>query len=164
MRFGWLLLAVVSRAALAQPSTTPTTDGADYQPPPDTRKDTVLQVQDERSAANIAMVAGIAGAGALAGGIGLYFHLDSKSAADKVSAHRETGTVWTQADQATYQQAHDSGVKAAVFYSIGGALVIGAVVALIVTEPKTETVVIHPRGPSISPTPGGAMLGGTWRF
>ena len=148
----WLVLAAAARVAAAQPANTPPST-PDYRPPPNRGADTVIQVQGERSLKNIAILASIAGAGALAGGIGLYYNLDSRSASDQVSAHLPTGKVWTPELQATFDRAHDSAVKAEVFYGVGAALVIGAAVGLIVTEPKTETIVIHPRGVALA-----------WRF
>lgn len=124
-------------------------------------KDIVVTSTGERSAKNIAILASVAGAAALIGGLGVYYNLDSKSAADEVSAHRLLSVPWTSDRQATYDRAHDSAVKAEIFYGVGGALLIGAVVGLIVTQPKTETTVIHPH---VAVGPGGAVLGGSWSF
>jgi hypothetical protein len=124
-------------------------------------KDIVVTSTGERSSKNIAILASIAGAAALIGGLGVYYNLDSKSAADEVSAHRPMSVPWTTDRQATYDRAHDSAVKAEIFYGVGGALLIGAVVGLIVTQPKTETTVIHPH---VAVGPGGAVLGGSWSF
>jgi hypothetical protein len=124
-------------------------------------KDIVVTTEGARSPKNIAILASIAGAGALLGGVGVYFNLQSRSAADDVSANSATSTPWTAARQATYNSAHDDGVKAGIFYGIGGALIVGAVVGLILTVPKEETTVIHPH---INVQPGGATLGGSWSF
>jgi len=124
-------------------------------------KDIVVTSTGERSAKNIAILASVAGAAALIGGLGVYYNLDSKSASDEVSAHRPLSVPWTTDRQATYDRAHDSAVKAEIFYGVGGALLIGAVVGLIVTQPKTETTVIHPH---VAVGPGGAVLGGSWSF
>jgi hypothetical protein len=124
-------------------------------------KDIVVVTPGDRSARNIAILASVAGAGALIGGIGLYYNLDSKSAADEVTQHRAVSVPWTPARQATYDRAHDSAVKAGVFYGIGGALVLGAVVGLIVTAPKAETTVIHPH---VAVGPQGATIGGSWEW
>jgi len=124
-------------------------------------KDIVVTTTPDRSPKNVAILASIAGAAAVLGGIGVYYNLDSKSAADDVSAHQPMSLPWTPQRQATYDQAHDSAVKAEIFYGVGGALLIGAVVGLIVTQPKAETTVIHPH---VEVAPGGAVLGGSWRF
>jgi hypothetical protein len=124
-------------------------------------KDIVVTTPGERTTKNIAILASVAGAGVLLGGIGVYYNLDSRSAANDVSAHRSLSVPWTSDRQATYDRAHDSGVKAGIFYGVGGALLVGAAVALIVTQPKDETTVIHPH---IEGGPGGATLGGTWSF
>ena len=124
-------------------------------------RDIVVTTPGERSTQNIAILAGVAGAGALLGGVGVYFNLDSRSAADSVSANSPTSTPWTPQRQATYDQAHDSGVKAEIFYGLGAACIVGAVIGLIVTVPASETTVIHPH---VTVQPGGATLGGTWSF
>lgn len=131
------------------------------------KRDIVVTVPGDRDARNIALVAGIAGAGAVFSAIGVYYHLDSKSAADEVSTKHPTNLPWTADDQAAVDRAHGSGIKAGVFYGIGGAVLIGAIVTYIVTEPKSETTVIHPHYaavPVVAPAPGGAVLGGAWSF
>jgi hypothetical protein len=141
--------------------------GADFRPKP-MRKDIVITVDGDRSTQNIAMLAGIAGAGALLSGLGLYYNLDSKSAADGVSPKHPTNTPWTQAQIDEVDRAHSSAVKAGIFYGVGGAVLIGAIVTFIVTQPRAETTVIHPHytsmQPIVAPTPTGAIVGGAWRF
>jgi len=118
----------------------------------------------DRSLDNKLMLGGIAGAGAVLGAIGLYFNLDSQSAADSVSALQPKNRPWSQADQDAYDRAGSSGTKATVFYALGGAAVLGAIVAFIITEPPTTTTTIVPHRASIAPTPGGAIIGGAWSF
>src|SRR5262249_21966365 len=111
MRLAWLVFAsTLARPAFADdtptPPTPPSTDPAVTAPrppadappgqtaatPPDdegdvgtfrplSKKDIVITVPGDRSTKNIAMLAGIAAGGVLLSGIGLYFNLDSKSAA-----------------------------------------------------------------------------------
>jgi hypothetical protein len=131
-------------------------------------RDIVIKSQGERSGKTVAVLAGLAGAGVLLGGIGVYFNLDSRDAADSVSQHRFVHAPWDATRQAAYDRAASSGTDAKIAYGIGGALLVGAIIGYIVTEPATETTVIHPRGwvtPTASLTPGGgAMVGGTWSF
>jgi hypothetical protein len=129
-------------------------------------KDIVVTTPGERTTSNLIMLASIAGAGVLFGGLGVYFNLDSRDAANQVTADAPTAKPWTAADQSAFDRAHSSRTGAIICYSIGGAALIGAVVALIVTEPKEERSVIHPHAatPTIVPTQGGAMLGGMWSF
>jgi hypothetical protein len=133
-------------------------------------KDIVITTQPERSRQNIIWLASVAGAGALLGGIGVVYNLDARSASNDVTAVEQAHVPWTPALQSRYDQAHDSSTKAEIFYGIGGALIVGAIVGLIVTTPKSETTVIHPHGsptatlPTLTPTAGGAVLGGTWSF
>lgn len=134
------------------------------------KHDIVIQTPGERTGRQIALAAGLAGGAALLGGIGLYFHLDSKSASDELSADRATNQAWSPALQDTYDRAHRSRVAAGVFYGVGGALVVASVVTLILTEPKTETTILHPRAaggaplPMVALGPDGAVLGGRWSF
>ncbi len=140
-------------------------DNPDFRVRP--HKDIVITVTGDRDLRNIGLVAGITGAGLLLSAVGVYYNLDSKSAAEAVSAKHPTNLPWTPDEQATYDRAHSSGVKAGVFYGIGSAVLIGAIVTYIVTAPKTETTVIHPHYsavPTIAPAQGGAVLGGAWRF
>ena len=126
-------------------------------------QDIVITTEGERTTTNIAVLASVAGLGTVLGGLGLYFHLDGRSAANNVSATNPTSKPWTAADQSDFDRAHSSRTDAVILYSLGGAMLIGAVVALIVTEPKEQTSVIHPHT-TLSPTPGGAMLGRMWQF
>lgn len=142
--------------------------GADYFPAP-TGKDIVLEIPGERSNRDIALCAGLAGGGVVLAGLGVYFNLDSRSAADAVTAHQNSGRVWTPAYAADVTQAHDSAIRAGIGYGVGGALLLASAVMWVITEPKTERRIIHPHGtgksaPILAPTPGGALLGGQWSF
>lgn len=132
-------------------------------------KDVVIVAYPDRSTKNVAIMGALAGAGVVAGAFGLYFHLDSRSASDEVSAHKATNVPWTQDQQDTYDRANRSATAAGVLYGIGGGLILATAVMFIVTEPKPETMIIHPHvdpKPTalVAPTRGGAMIGGAWRF
>jgi hypothetical protein len=134
-------------------------------------RDIVITTPGERSRRNAIEIGSVAAASVLFGGLGVYFNLDSRDAAASVSAHSFTHLPWTQSRQDAVDRAASSGTKAEVFYAVGGALLIGAVVALLITDPKPETTVIHPHRseqhaptPTVTPTPGGATLGGMWSF
>lgn len=132
-------------------------------------KDVIIVSFPERSQTNVVTIAALAAGGALAGVVGLYFHIDSRSAADELSSKRFTGEPWTADHQDTYDRAHRSSVVAGVMYGIGGGLLLASAIAFIVTEPDPETMVIHPHSStraraSIAPTDGGAIVGGAWRF
>jgi len=181
MRSLWLLL--VPSVALAQtpdepppppvasapaPRPAPEPDREAIHPPlPMHAKDIVIHTSGERTTNNIITLWSVAGAGVLIGGIGLYYNLDARSASNDVNAVSQAHLPWTPQLQAKYDQAHDSSTKAAVFYSIGGAVVVGAVVAAILTQPKDETTVIHPHGTgtaTVAPLPGGGVVGGAWTW
>lgn len=144
-----LLLALAPRAAHADDTITIVTPG-------------------ERTTENKLLVGGLVAGAAVVTGLGLYFHLDGKSASDEVSSDVFGGEEWTADDAALFDQAESSRTKAIVAYSVGGALLIGAIVALIVTEPPSETTVLRPRAvravPTVAPAAGGAVLGGMWSF
>lgn len=163
MRVVLPLLVAATTAAHAEPADEPP-DPADapmFKPP--VGHDIVVEVQEDRSTANIAAISGVAGAGAIFGGLGVYFHLDSRTQSDKVSAGKATSRPWSPADQAAVDQAASDRTKAAVFYGVGGALLIGAVVAMIVTDPGSTKTIIHPHT-AIAPTPGGAIAMRSWSF
>lgn len=163
MRAALLLLVAATTAVRADaPPVSPDYDGPMFKAPT-TGKDIVIETPEERSSTNILVIASTAGAGALIGGLGLYFHLDSRSQSDKLSTTKATGRPWLPADQAAVDQAASDRTKAVVFYTVGGALIIGAVVALLVTDPGSTTTVIHPHT-ALVPTPGGAMAMHEWSF
>ncbi len=132
----------------------------------DALKPITIVAPGERSTNNKLVLAGIAGAGLVAGAVGFYFHMDSRSASDEVATDVFTGTAWSPAHQALVDQAESSRTAAIVMYSIGGAALIGAIAYWIATDPGEETIVIQPRTaqPLIAPTPGGAVVGGMWSF
>jgi hypothetical protein len=133
-------------------------------------KDVVIVSYPERSKTNVATIAGLAIGGVLVGAVGLYFHMDSRSASDEVSAHRFTGEPWTAEHQDSYDRAHSSAVAAGVLYGIGGGLLLASAIVYMATESEPETMVIHPHSAPararalVAPTNGGAIVGGAWRF
>jgi hypothetical protein len=119
----------------------------------------------ERSSRNIQFIAGLAGAGLVLVGVGVFYNLDSRDSANAITASGATGQPWSGGDQADYDQNHDQRVRAAVFYSIGGAALIAALATWIFTAPADQVTVIQPHvTPTVTPAPGGALLGGQWRF
>lgn len=131
-------------------------------------RDIVILTPGSRSRNTDILLASVAGAAVILGGVGVYWNLDANTAANNVSATTPTGLPWTAAEQHEYDRAHDSSIKAGVFYGIGGALLVGAIVGFIATAPTPHKDVIHPRmahvEPTLAPTPNGAVLGGAWRF
>lgn len=128
-------------------------------------KELVIETPGERTLTNKLVLAGVAVSGGVAGALGVYWHLDSKSASDEVSAADYTGKSWTPARAALVEQADRSSTRAMIAYGIGGALLVSTVIAMIVTEPASEVTVIQTTAaPTFAPVEGGAVLGGVWSF
>ena len=107
------------------------------------------------------VIGALLGGAALAGGVGVLFHLDSADAADAVSSDIPTGEAWTPGLQADYDRAERSRVGAIVGYALGGALLVGGLVALGLTTPAdtvNEVHIVRAR-PILAPTAGGAVAG-----
>jgi len=167
MRLVFAFALLVPAHALADgdppPELPATPPSATIDPPQPVTKDIVITVERDRSTRNKLFVGGLAGLGAIFGGVGLYYNLDSRDAAALVSPKRPTGQPWGPEQQRDFDRAHSSGVKAGVFYGIGGALLVASFVTLVVTDPGTDTTVIHPQT-TIAPTRGGAFIARAWSF
>jgi hypothetical protein len=164
------LSLAASRPALADPGNdTPTDPSGNVQP--DSGSYSAVKVPDQvvvkgtpdRSPKNVAVLATLAGVGAVVGGLGLWAHLESRQASSNVSAADFTNEEWSVGKQAEQDRANSDATKAAVAYSIGGAFVIAAIVALIVTAPQEQTVVLGKHA-GIVPTPNGATAYAAWSF
>jgi len=110
---------------------------------------------------------GLLGGGVLAGAAGVWFHLDSRDAAGELSVNdaRPIGT-WTPDRQDTYDRADRSGAKAILFYGLGGACLAGAFVVAALTHPGADAVDVRPAHAraTFGTVPGGAVVGGAWRW
>jgi len=132
-------------------------------------RDIYIKSYPDRSKTNVLGLSIGAGAAVVLGGIGLYFHLHSRELSNDVSASHFTGEPWTADRQQAYDDANSAALTAGVLYGIGGAILLGTAIAYIATEPKMETIVIHPHTNGkptalVAPTRGGALVGGTWSF
>jgi len=147
------------------PAPPPDGDGPVLKAPIRTRE-IVVDVPGERSRNNKILLASTTALGVLVGALGVYYHLDSRDAANEVTATTFTGRAWTPADDELVDQAERSRTRAAIAYSVGGALVTAAIVAFIFTEPRSERAVIRPHAAqaTLAPTQGGALVGGVWRW
>jgi hypothetical protein len=112
----------------------------------------------ERSIRDRVVLWGLVGAGAIGVGLGVGWHLDSRDAAEAVSADdgRLVGT-WSDELQERYDEAGRAGSKATVAYAVGGTLLIGAFGWAYWTRPRERQVVLVP-------VEGGATARATWRF
>jgi hypothetical protein len=145
-------------------------------------REIVVRYYPDRSRTNIRMLAVAAGASVVFGAVGLYYHLDARSAASDFAAKPSCSlgdggyvcvptVVWTPERQAAYERADRSASISGVSYGIGAALIVATAIAFIATEPAMQTKTIHPhtnrdRKPQalIAPTRGGAFVGSTWSF
>jgi hypothetical protein len=92
----------------------------------------------------------------------VYWHLDSRDAANAVSADEFTGEAWTDEKIGLVDRADRSKTRATVAYALGGALLIGAIATWILTEPESETAIIRTGGLGVAPVEGGGMV--TWSY
>lgn len=127
-------------------------------------REIVIEVPGIRPKQTKIVLGSLIAAGTVAGALGVYFHLQSRSAANDVSEAVFSGQTWTPARQARLEEGDSARTRAGVAYAVGGAFVIGAIVALIATEPKSEQAVIRPRHAGVTPIPGGAIAGAGWSF
>lgn len=118
------------------------------------------------------ILAGLFGGALAFGGVGLYFHLDSRDATDKLQiATLEPTLTYDRTVDSTRDRAFRSRTVAIVGYSIAGAFLAATVVALAMTQPGDEIVTVDDAAEpktvvpvSIAPTRGGAMVGKAWSF
>ncbi len=125
--------------------------------------DIVIRSVPDRTPKNIAILCAVTAVGLGIGGIGLYYHLDSRTASNEVSTGTFTHEAWTPALQAESDLANRDATRATIAYSVGGAFVIGAVVATILTAPAEQTTIMHPKV-GVAPARGGASVAAAWSF
>jgi hypothetical protein len=127
-------------------------------------REIVVDVPGVRSTQTRLILGTLAAATVIVGGIGLYFHVESRDAANEVSRSVFDGETWTQARQDRLEEGERARSRAIVSYTFGGLLLTGTVVALILSEPRSERHVIRPRHAGVAPIPGGAIAGAGWSF
>ncbi len=127
-------------------------------------REIVIDVPGIRTKQTRIVLGSLLAAGTAAGLLGMYFHLGSRSAANDVSQGVFNGKTWTPERQDRFDEGERDKTRAGIAYAIGGAFVIGAIAALIATDPKSEQAVIRPRHAGIVPVPGGAVAGAGWSF
>jgi hypothetical protein len=124
-----------------------------------------VEVPGERSQNNKILLASIGAAGVIASALGVYWHLDSRDASKDVSADYFTGEAWTEDKIDIVDRAERSKTRATIAYSIGGALIVGAIATWILTAPESETTIIRTGGVVVTPThDGGGIVTRMWSF
>ncbi|HTM21975.1 MAG TPA: hypothetical protein VL172_15745 [Kofleriaceae bacterium] len=165
-----LLLALATAApsvALADP---PDYFGGDAPP-----EDITFRNDKPRTTRQRILLAGLFGGAVVMGGVGLGFHLDSRSKSDQVSAVGDhTGRVYTAEVDDTRRAALRSRTLAIVGYSAGGALLLAGIITYFVTQPGSDVVTVGkpknatppppPVPVTIAPLPGGALAQAAWSF
>jgi hypothetical protein len=121
-----------------------------------------IEVPGERSRNNKLLVGGMGAAGVVISALAVYWHLDSRDASNAVGADEFTGEAWTDDKIALVDRAERSKTRATIAYSVGGALLIGAIATWIFTEPKSETAIIRTGRVGVAPVEGGGMV--TWSY
>jgi hypothetical protein len=118
-----------------------------------------------RTRGEVITVVSLFGAAGLAGALGTYFTLDSGDSADKVNATQPTGKAWTPQLMDHYDDARRSRTAAIVSFSLAGALVVGGIVALAVTNKGSRMVELEQKSAFAAPLPdGGLLVGRSWSF
>jgi hypothetical protein len=152
------LALVAPAAAAADPATPDRPARIDYFAKQPQVRARVVKRQTERTPGQTAILLGLFGASAAAGGLGLYFHLESRDAAEEVGSVRSRpAATWTPARQATYDDAHVAGTRAITGYAAGGVLLGAALGYAWVTRSREREVVLVP-------VERGAVVSTGWRF
>jgi hypothetical protein len=115
----------------------------------------------ERCRADRMLIGGLLAGAAVTTAAGVYFHLDSRSAADEVSARTPTNRRWSEELDDIYDRGQRSGTLAKVSYGLAGALAVGTLVAVWLTDPGEEMVELRV---GATATPDGATVGAAWAF
>lgn len=133
-----------------------------------------FEVDRARGRSERILIASLLGGAGLVGGVGLLFHLDSERRSSEVSVRpgRHTGLIYTEERDRTRRAAIRSRNFAVAGYSVGGGLLIAALVTYVVTDPGRDIITVgeEPAPPPptssllVEPVPGGAVVAGQWDF
>jgi hypothetical protein len=112
------------------------------------------------------LIYGLAGGAAAFAGIAAYFHYDSKSIADELSADSDQNERWSEDHQDKYDRGQLDGKLAIAGYAISAGLIAATIVVVLKTDPGTELETIGPGGskPVANVVPGGATVGASWSW
>jgi hypothetical protein len=161
---GPLVVLALARAAPSASADAGNAPTGDYFARGASTNEVVVRTPGARTPAQRRLIAGVLGGAAALGGLGLYFHLDGKRAADRVSADAETDVVWSRALQADYDHAERYRDLAIVSYALGGAALVAAAVIVLRTAPPDVVERKQIALPAIAPVRGGAIASLGWSF
>ena len=166
------LVGVAPQAATAQ-SAAAATSQPDYFGGNQPKDKVAYYVPQARTTKQRVVVLSLFGAAAVSAGVGVLFHLDSRDKARELEAVGEhTRMTWTQELQDKYDSGQRSGTAAIISYSVSGAFLTAAFVAMYVTRPGEKRVIAEdgektkpvPMPVSIGIVPGGSMVTKQWTF
>ncbi len=152
-------LLLVSTSAKAEPDYFGKSGGDDIK----------IRLDKPRTGKQRIVIGALLGGAVVFGGLGVGFHLDSRSVSDELGAKDFTGLVYTREREDLRRRGVRSRAIAIGGYAVGGVLLISTVVALLVTQPGTELLTIdsQPVKTPVSLVPlrdGGAVVSGAWSF
>jgi hypothetical protein len=127
--------------------------------PPLRPREIVVEIPGLRTERQRLGLGALGGVALVAGSVGFYFHLESRAAANAVSASRFTGEPWSAALAATVERGARDRRNAAIGYAIGGAAAIAAIAYYIHSSPPATRHVIRPHVAATS-----LELVGTWAW
>src|SRR5262245_25274459 len=155
---------VVVAVMLAASSTTAFADDDYFKPGSDPNAVT-MQQKKSRTKQERYLIGGLAGGTGVAAGLGLLFHLDSRAAANRVSADDFTMSRWSPDREADFERAGRSGAIAIAGYSLAALLATATIVVIVKTEPGSEEVDLRKPRATVDLVPGGGAVVGTgWSF
>lgn len=160
------LAATATLVALAAPARAQEPDYfANQTPTPLT-----YRIEGERTGTQKIWLVSLAGGAVLAGGLGLYYNLESRDIADEVGTEAGAGPalVYTPEIDERRRTGERYAMRARVLYGLGGALVIATAVYFVWTSPDDRVIAYGSDDDrpdvTIAPVRGGAVIGAGWSF
>jgi hypothetical protein len=164
------VIGVVLAAPRLAPADTPTTPAAAAAAPAGNTPDYFapkphgavrVRVARERCRADKLLIGGLLAGTGLFAVSGVYFHLDSRAAAEEVSADNPTGQRWSDELADTYDRGQRSATIAKVSYALAGAAAVATLIAVWLTDPGEELVEARVGATVVD---DGGIVGAAWQF
>jgi hypothetical protein len=110
------------------------------------------------------LIGGLGAGAAVAAGIGVYLHLDSRRIANELSADTAQNLRWSDELADKYDRGQLEGKLAIGSYVVAGGLIAAMIVVVLTTDPGSELVEVPARRVSTTIVPGGATVDATWAW